>query len=196
MTGLTSKREKEGTKKRSSTIFPSDCPCMSNTAVATQDIGEKTILALADAEHTPLSKPDETEKQESDWKVCLWPETHWPCDMKGWVNGCHWACDWPGRSRERLGVQAGGSRLGANQGEKQNQTFLGIWGVWIWLQLLTRHITSRGYSRGNWGQSQPSCTVKTHAPGSPAERVSGHKGLCERLKEDFHFCWDKKHWRV
>lgn len=150
---------------------------------------------LADAEHTPLSKPDGTEKQESDWKVCLWPQTHWPCDMKGRVNGCHRVCDWSGRSRERLGVQAGGSRLGANQGEKYNQTF---WGNMGCLYMSGAADTSYHWSwlhRGNWGQSQPSCTVKTLAPGSPAERVDT-KDYVRDSKEDFHFCRDRKHWTV
>lgn len=41
MTRLTSEREKEGTKKGSSNILPSNCACISNTAVATQNIQEK-----------------------------------------------------------------------------------------------------------------------------------------------------------
>lgn len=115
MTRLTSQRQKDWTKKESLTLLFSNCLCMSKTAVATQ---YKQKHMHADSEHTPLSNPDETEKQESYWKVCLWPETYWTGDMKGWVNGCHRVCDWLASSRERLFVEAGDSRLGANQGEK------------------------------------------------------------------------------
>lgn len=78
----------------------------------------------------------------------------------GWrEQGEAWCAGW--------GLQTGG-QLG---GEVKSDFFSGTWGVWIWLHLLTRHITSHGYPGGNWGQSQPFCTVKTQAPGSPAERT-------------------------
>lgn len=146
---------------------------------------------LADAEHTPLSKPDGTEKQESDWKVCLWPQTHWPCDMKGRVNGCHRVCDWSGRSRERLGVQAGGSRLGANQGEKYNQTF---WGNMGCLYMSGAADTSYHWPWLHRGELGPKSTV-LHCENTRtrlSSRESGHKGLCERLQRRFSFLQGQK----
>lgn len=68
-----------------------------------------------DTEHTPLSKPDETEKQDSEWKVCPWAETHWPCNIKGWVNGCRWL--WLAVTEQGEGCCAGwGLQTGGQSG--------------------------------------------------------------------------------
>lgn len=94
-----------------------------------------------------------------------------------------------------LVCRLGAPDWGPIRGRSTIRLFGGIWGVCIWVELLTRHITGRGYTGGNWGQSQPSCTVKTLAPGSPAERVDT-KDYVRDSKEDFHFCRDRKHWTV
>ena len=41
---------------------------------------------------------NQTEKQERE-KVCLLPDTHWLCVIKGRATGCHWLYDWVGRRR-------------------------------------------------------------------------------------------------